>query len=226
MRARRKKPSLPSLQSSTEQPLAEQMPEWLDQVRVSVEEKTPLMQVLMMRSINAVMRFDKLSQDSVVNATTAETDLGVLMRALASGELLDDLRSFEPLAPAFLRGIQARNQLLNENGETLTAEQVADVLGISRQAVEKRRSSGNLLALTTGRHGYRYPTWQFTKTGVIPGFDKVLAVLDGHDPWMQAAFFLGNNPRLNNKRPLDVLQSGALTAVLKAAEAYGEHGAA
>src|SRR5271163_420371 len=132
MRARRKKPSLPSLQSSTEQPLAEQMPEWLDQVRVSVEEKTPLMQVLMMRSINAVMRFDKLSQDSVVNATTAETDLGVLMRALASGELLDDLRSFEPLAPAFLRGIQARNQLLNENGETLTAEQVADVLGISR----------------------------------------------------------------------------------------------
>jgi hypothetical protein len=223
MPLRRKKP----LPSSTKQPLAaDQIPEWLEHVRLSVEEKTPLMRVLMMRSINAVMRFDKLSQSSVVNATTAETDLGVLMRALASGELLDDLRSFEPLAPAFLRGIQARNQLLNENGGTLTAEQVAGVLGISRQAVEKRRSAGNLLALTTGRHGYRYPTWQFTKSGVIPGFDNVLAVLDRYDPWMQAAFFLGNNPRLNNQRPLDVLQSGELSAVLKAADAYGEHGAA
>src|SRR2546428_545043 len=67
----------------------------------------------------------KLSQDSAVNATAAPTDLGVLVRALASGELLEDLRSFEPLAPAFVRGIEARNQLLNEHGGTLTAEGVA-----------------------------------------------------------------------------------------------------
>ena len=179
-----------------------------------------------MRSINAVMRFEKLSEDSVVSATTASTDLGVLVRVLASGELVDDLRSFEPLAPAFIRGIEARNQLLNENGGTLTAEGAAGVLGISRQAVEKRRSAGNLLGLTTGRHGYRYPAWQFTRSGVLPGLEDILRALAPYDPWMQAAFFLGSNPRLKGKSPLEMLKAGQLSVVLKAAEAYGEHGAA
>jgi hypothetical protein len=228
MGSRRQKPaSQPSgpVRSSPEQPVPD-IPEWLEHVRASVEENTPLMRTLIMRSINAVMRFDKLSVDSVVNATTASTDLGVLLRALKSGELVEDLRSFEPLAPAFLRGIEARNQLLNENGGTLTAEDVAGVLGISRQAVEKRRSSGNLLGLTTGRHGYRYPTWQFTQSGVIPGLEEVLRALAPYDPWMQAAFFLGSNPRLKGKSPLETLKAGQLSIVLKAAEAYGEHGAA
>ena len=59
---------------------------------------------------------------------------------------------------------------------------------ITRQAVEKRRRAGKLIALTMGRHGYRYPVWQLTKSGVLPGFDKVLAVLASHDEWMQTAF--------------------------------------
>jgi hypothetical protein len=228
MGSRHQKPpsrSLQSVPSSSDQPPTD-IPEWFEHVRASVEENTPLMRTLIMRSINAVMRFEELSEDSIVNATIAPTDLGVLVRALASGELIEDLRSFEPLAPAFLRGIQARNQLLNENGGTLTAEEVAGVLGISRQAVEKRRSSGNLLGLTTGRHGYRYPSWQFTKLGVIPGLQDVLRALAPYDPWMQAAFFLGINPRLKDKSPLEMLKAGQLSIVLEAAEAYGEHGAA
>ena len=217
--------SSPPVQSSPDKAPID-IPEWLEHVRASVEESPPLMRTLIMRSINAVMRFEKLSEDNVINATTASTDLGVLVRVLASGELVEDLRSFEPLAPAFIRGIEARNQLLNENGGTLTAEEVAGVLGISRQAVEKRRSSGNLLGLTTGRHGYRYPTWQFTQSGVIPGFEDVLKALAPYDPWMQAAFFLGKNPRLKGESPLEMLRAGHLSVVLKAAEAYGEHGAA
>jgi hypothetical protein len=43
---------------------------------------------------------------------------------------------------------------------------------------------------------------------------------------MQAAFFLGSNPRLRNQSPLELLKTGQLTEVLEAAEAYGEHGAA
>ncbi len=234
--AARQKPSLPVPSSPDQPPMPDQapgpdqapidIPEWLEQVRASVEEKTPLMRALILRSINAVMTFDKLSEDSVVNAATAPTDLGVLLRALASGELVEDLRSFEPLAPAFIRGIEARNQLLNENGGTLTAQEVAGVLGITRQAVEKRRSSGNLVGLTTGRHGYRYPTWQFTKSGVIAGLEDVLRALAPYDPWMQTAFLLGSNPRLQNQSPLEMLKAGQLNVVLKAAEAYGEHGAA
>lgn len=227
MAARRRKqraPSSPSVQSSPQPPT--EIPEWLEFLGATVAEKTPVMRTLIMRSINAVMMFDKLSEENAVNATTATTDLGVLVRVLASGELGEELRSFEPLAPAFIRGIEARDRLLNEHGGTLTAEGVAGILGISRQGVDKRRSAGTLIGLTTGRHGYRYPAWQFTKSGVVPGLEDVLRVLAPHDPWMQAAFFLGNNLRLKGKSPLEALKAGQLSAVLNAAELYGEHGAA
>jgi hypothetical protein len=202
------------------------IPEWLDQVRVTVESEAPLVQALMMRAIHAVLRFAELSEDSVVRATAAPTDLTVLLTALSSGELLEELRSVEPLAPAFIRGIEAQRRLLDEHGGTLTAQQVAGILGISRQAVEKRRRAQTLIALTTGRHGYRYPVWQFTKSGVLPGLADVLQVLAPHDEWMQAAFFVGKNPRLGDQTPIEMLKAGKLKRVLGVAQTYGEHGAA
>ena len=44
------------------------LPEWLNEVRLTVENETPLMQVFMMRAINAVLRFTELSEDSIVDA--------------------------------------------------------------------------------------------------------------------------------------------------------------
>src|SRR5271155_3217670 len=102
-------------------------PEWLEQVRLTVEKEAPLMQTLMRRAIGAVLRFAELSEDSVVNATAAPTDLVVLLRALSSGELLDDLRSVEPLAPAFIRGIESQRKLIEEHGGALSAEEVAQI---------------------------------------------------------------------------------------------------
>lgn len=230
MSSRRGRTTSPKSEQSEQLPSAAlappDIPEWLEEVRVAVETKTPLMRTLIVRSINAVMHFVALSEAAAVNATIAPTDLGVLVRALASNEVLDDLKLVEPLAPAFIRGIDARNRLLNENGGTYSADQVADILGITRQAVEKRRSAGNLLAVTTGRHGYRYPAWQFTKSGVLPGLESVLKALVCHDAWMQAAFFVSKNPRLDDRTPIELLGTGELSEVLKAAEAYGEHGAA
>jgi hypothetical protein len=203
------------------------IPEWLDRVRLTVESEEPLMQALMMRAINAVLKFAELSEESVVRATAAPSDLTVLLTALSSGELLNDLRSVEPLAPAFIRGIKAERRLLDEYGGTLTGEQVGGILGIGRQAVDKRRRTGTLIALSTGRHGYRYPAWQFTKAGTpLPGLEDVLQALSPHDEWMQAAFFVSKNPRLSDKTPIELLKSGDLRSVLEAAEVYGEHGAA
>jgi hypothetical protein len=201
-------------------------PEWLEQVRLTVEKEAPLMQTLMRRAIGAVLRFAELSEDSVVNATAAPTDLVVLLRALSSGELLDDLRSVEPLAPAFIRGIEAQRRLLEGHGGTLSAPQVAQVLGITPQAVDKRRHSHTLMALSMGRHGYRYPVWQFTKSGALPGLRDVLQALEPHDEWMQVAFFVSKNPRLGDQTPIDMLMAGNLEQVVNAARAYGEHGGA
>jgi hypothetical protein len=85
-------------------------PEWLEDVRLRIEREAPLMQTFMRRAIAAVMRLSALSEDSVVEAASASTDMGALIRALRSPELLEDLKQVEPLAPAFLRGIEAKQQ--------------------------------------------------------------------------------------------------------------------
>lgn len=202
------------------------IPEWLEVVRLRVEQEAPIMQALMRRAINAVLALATLSEDSVVEATAAPTDLAALVRALRSDELLDDLSRAEPLAPAFIRGIEARQRLIEEHGGTLTAEQVAQMIGISRQAVEKRRQAGKLVALATGRHGYRYPVWQFSDSGTLPGLEEVLGVLAPHDEWMQTVFFVTKNPRLGDRAPTELLRAGKLTPVLDAAQTYGEQGLA
>lgn len=202
------------------------IPEWLENVRQTVENETPVMRALMMRAISAVLRFHMLSEESVVNATSAPSDLAALVRALSAGELLDDLKSVEPLAPAFIRGIEAKRRLIEENGGTLTAEKAGEILGITRQAVDKRRRAGTLIGLSTGRYGYRYPVWQFTESGTLPGLEEALSALASHDEWMQAAFLTGKNPRLKGRTPVEALKAGKLDQVLNAAQVYGEHGAA
>jgi hypothetical protein len=202
------------------------VPEWLERVRSSVEGEAPAMRALMMRAITAVLKFHGLSETAMVNAASAPTDLAVLVRALSSGELLDDLETVEPLARAFIRGIEAKRALIEGHGGSLTSEKAAEILGITRQAVDKRRRTGKLIGLTTGRYGFRYPVWQFAETGTIPGLEQALTALSSHDEWMQAAFLISPNPRLGDKPPVEVLKAGDLDRVLKAAEAYGEHGAA
>jgi len=202
-----------------------EIPEWLEEVRLAVEREAPILRTLLVRGINAVLRFTALSESAIANATAAPTDLAVLLRALSSTELLDDLKAADPLAPAFIRGIEASRRLIDDHGGALTAVQVAGTLGISRQMVEKRRRAGKLLAVSTGRHGYRYPVWQFDESGVLPGLEDVLNVLTPHDEWMQVAFFVSKNERLKDQTPIECLKTGKLDAVLSAAAVYGEHGA-
>src|SRR6266508_1782693 len=91
--------------------LPQEVPEWLEQVRVTVEQNAPLLRTLLVRGINAVLQFTTLSEKAIANATEAPNDLTVLLRALSSPELLDDLRRADPLAPAFIRGIEASRRL-------------------------------------------------------------------------------------------------------------------
>jgi hypothetical protein len=209
--------------SGGEPPL--EIPEWLEEVRLTVEKEAPLLRTLLVRGIKAVLQFTALSESAIANATEAPTDLVVLLRALSSPDLLEDLRQAEPLAPAFIRGIEASRRLINEHGGALTAAQAAEILSISRQMVEKRRRAGKLLAISTGRHGYRYPAWQFHKSGILLGLEDVLEVLANHDSWMQVAFFVSKNDRLAGDTPIEALKAGKLEPVLNAAAAYGEHGA-
>ena len=149
--------------------------------------------------------------------------LTVLLERLADRVL----PTSDPLAMARFRGVIAMRELLGAEGGALSAADVAQLLGISRQAVDKRRKLGQLLALEVPKRGLLYPGWQFTDAGApLPGFLDVLNALGAHDPWAQARFFLSGNDRLGGKRPLDVLRAAGVDRVLAAAGMFGEHGAA
>src|SRR3984885_12332628 len=90
---------------------------------------------------------------------------------------------------AKFRGLKRKQQMLEAAGGALTSEKVAEVLKISRQAVDKRRAANQLLALTQGRRGYSYPSFQFEDGKTLSGLDQVLAKLNALDPWMQLSFF-------------------------------------
>lgn len=150
------------------------------------------------------------------------TDVEGLFDVLERPEALADLRRRDPLAPARLRGLRAKKQLLEAEGGVVSGRELADALGITRQAVDKRRLNGKLIGIDLGKRGYAYPVWQID----LDGLGAVLAELDELDPWTQALFMLSANSWLEGETPLDLLRRGQLDRVLEAAKLFGEQTAA
>jgi hypothetical protein len=165
---------------------------------------------------------ESADQNALIDATGAPSDYAVLVEALAQPAVVDRLREVDPLAPARLRGLRAKERLLATEGGTLSAGEVAQILGITRQAVDLRRKRGKLIGLLLGRHSYAYPAWQFGPNGVLPGLEQVLSELACFDPWMQVAFMLGANDLLDGETPLAELRRGNTESVVAATRLFGE----
>lgn len=149
-----------------------------------------------------------------------------IVEAFTQPEALKALAPNDPLAAARLKGVQVKRELLYGDGQPLTSEEVAQLLQITRQAVDKRRSKGQILGVSLGRRGYLYPIWQFQQEEVLPGVEQVLVALKDYDPWTQLMFFKTGDIRLEGATPLERLLAGDIDAVVWAAECYGEQGAA
>ncbi len=132
----------------------------------------------------------------------------------------------DPLLKAKLKGLEVKQQLLSFDGEPLNSQEVADLLGMTRQAVDKRRNSNKLLGLSLGKRGYRYPAWQFANGGILTGWELVLAAFIDISSWGKLQFMLSGDVRLEGKTPLECLQAGEVKQVIAAAKAYGQQVAA
>lgn len=166
-----------------------------------------------------------VDEDDLTRAAGAPSDFDALLQALESPAALTALDT--PLAAARLRGLRYRQQLMSAEGGIVSAGQAAELLGVTRQAIDKRRRSGRLLAVSTGRRGYAFPVWQFDEQhGTLPGVERIFAALREHDPWMQLSFMLNPNPGLKERTPVQALRDGELDAVERVAQHFGEHGAA
>jgi len=174
----------------------------------------------------ATEALDRVPTSKLGEAVAASSNMQAVLRVLEAPEMVDRTDPEQILAAARVRGLEARQQLLDAEGGAWTVGQVASHLSVSRQSVDKRRKAGKLLALTVGRRGYLYPSWQFVRHGVLSGWETVLRALAVNDPWAQVIFMLSPNDRLDDRRPLDTLRHGKVEEVKVAASALGEHGAA
>jgi hypothetical protein len=193
------------------------------------ERPTPTSRyALKARAITAVERLiDRVDEGSVLRALTAPDNVSALIGFLASPEVAGVLaqESRNPLAAALARGVAHRKELLEMDGGTASGQEFADTLGITRQAIDKRRKAGGLLAIPNGSGDWRYPWWQLQDHQVLHGLDQVLATLKSFSSWTQFAFFLTPDERLGSRRPLDLLRDGDLDAAISFAKNYGEQGA-
>jgi len=180
----------------------------------------------MLRAMSAVADLaDEIDDESVAEVNGAASDTEVLARILEQPSAMARLQEADPLADARLRWIRDRQRLLTSEGQPLVTRAVCDVLGVTRQAISKARGDGRLVGVPNGRGGYLYPVWQFGPSGPLKGLRDIHRLLD-NDPWTVIAFVLAPNPRLDDDTPLQALRAGRLPDVLRAAHAYGEHGAA
>jgi excisionase family DNA binding protein len=118
-----------------------------------------------------------------------------------------------------LRYFAFRQRLL---AGALTAPQVAQLLGVSRQTPHDRVRAGTLLAVQDGGI-WRFPAWQFDATapdGVLPGLAEVIQALDGMPALSKISWFVAPKALLP-RPPLEMVRSGRpdnLREVLLAAQ--------
>jgi hypothetical protein len=162
----------------------------------------------------------------IASNLSAPSSFEKVVEVLTSKEALSHLAPSDPLAAARLKGVKVKRDLLYQQGQPLRSEEVASVLNLTRQAVDKRRRNGQLLGISLGRRGYLYPIWQFKDGKVLPGLEKVLAQLKEYDPWTQLMFFQTGDLRLEGATPLERLKAGEIEEVIRAASCYGKQYAA
>jgi hypothetical protein len=166
------------------------------------------------------------SSEVLKSALSSPTDIGGVASLLSDlAPLGVDLSAVDPFLEAMARGAAIKRELLAEAGGGLTSSQVAGALGITRQAVDKRRSRRALLAVPDGSGDYVYPACQFTAEGVIDGLDEVLRAFQVQSPWTQLSVLLASVPALRGKTILEALKAGAVERAVAAAASFGDQAA-
>ena len=179
----------------------------------------------------AVPLLERLGTSTLARALREERPgvaVAGLLADIALESLVDDAED-DPLAKAVAASAKRRRELLREAGGGLTTAAVAKALGTSRQAVDKRRKAGTLLAVPLPSGEWAFPAAQFAPDGrPLEGFADALRAFQIDDPWMRLAELLTEDADLGGRSAFEVLQEegrGGLPAVRRALASTGEQGA-
>ncbi len=190
------------------------------------QAKEPLRRAILTRFLRAAcLALGSANTSTLTKAASADSDFTAVLATLeASMPEPNSATDEQVIARAQLRGLEARQQVLEAEGGTLSAEQLARRLHLTRQAVDLRRRNHRLIGLPIGRHGYRYPVWQLGPDGVWPWVPQVIEALAPHDPWQQVFFLLSLHPDLGGQTPLNALRAGRADEVVALARTYAAYG--
>lgn len=168
------------------------------------------------RALSALERIaGSVPTKTLTEALAAPTDVGSLARLLSRSEVVGTaVTDLDPLAPSLARNVAHRQTLLALAGGALSADETGRILGITRQAVDKRRRTGTLLAFKEGGD-WRYPACQFADGEVVAGIAEVVRGLNSASPWVALDFLLAPDTVLVGRTPLEALKAGDRDTVLR-----------
>ena len=153
-----------------------------------------------------IMPAKELPQKTKAGAATRAADDDDLDRALDAARARGRLRASEILG----------------GEEMLSADDFAELLGVSRVTVNAKRQRHEVLALEGAKRGFRFPAWQVDENGkpfdVLPRLFELL----GDSPWTVYRFLVQHHPELDGARAQDLLRRGRSTAVIEAAESVAQ----
>jgi hypothetical protein len=122
--------------------------------------------------------------DRAVDLITLFEDAVACRAAAGEDDTLDDtLWGLPPTSEELRAARETANAAVGEAldealSDALSREEAGRRLGISPQAVSKRRAAGQLVALERGRERF-FPAWQFREDAVLPGLADVIDVYPG-----------------------------------------------
>ncbi|ACS59318.1 conserved hypothetical protein (plasmid) [Rhizobium leguminosarum bv. trifolii WSM1325] len=191
------------------------------------EEANSIRTAFLRRATSALVRISaNVSAKDLAEALSAPTDAGSLAQLLSRSDMVGAaINDLDPLVPALARNVEHRQNLVERAGGTMSAEDAGRVLGISRQAVDKRRRAGTLLAVREGRD-WRYPLCQFNQGEVIAGISDVVGGFAAAGPWVALDFLLAPDTVLGGQTPLQALRDGDREAVRHLIRIETSHGLA
>lgn len=195
-------------------------------------ERRSLAEAVLGRTLPLLRRLVEVATASELKESlTAPTDVGTLSRLLADAAVQAEVQALDPLAEAAARGARAKEELLERSGGAWNADEVAAHLHVTRQAVNKRRKAGTLLAVEAGVN-FLYPRCQFTEAGVLEHLPEVLRAMDTTSGWMKLELLFTYTLRTTPERAgkpretiLEAVRHGRKQDALHAARTWGKQGA-
>jgi hypothetical protein len=177
-----------------------------------VREVVPLVRAIPVEELLRVL--------SAADVTTAAARISAL--------LTEGLTAKAPATEAmraWLESARRKRELLAEAGGGLSAQEVAEIRDVSRQAVDRARREDRLLAVPLGAGNWRFPAMQFDENGnPLPGLETVLKAFRVEDPWMRLSELLAPDPELEDRSIFSALREEGEAAIPAAVAAAREVG--